>query len=370
MDSIDDIDVKLNKDIGNLGLSSKEDIDIFKNIAEKLTKPVVFLCIGQSQIGKSTFLNKVFGKEKVEIGNTGKSCTKDVISVPIKIKNNECKFVDTPGLLDSSGKIIDNENKNKIIKFVENDISKSEQLVILIFSKFIAPLTGELDETIQFVKEISDRRIKIEPISILNIFTFSNVNLNEFPNEWVKIQKTNSNNLIGKDLLLYCWRKWKNNKIIFIQEHLNLNKELITICIDFGEYTPFGDESDGKLLDGTNIMTNIAEGLEKACFSGLYLMKLNAPDNKTKEIANDTLTGSIKTCLKNAGVAATTYGIFNGLILGSSMATEASTVTGAIGLGLQGLGVGFTAGSLVSSLVIIPIAVIGCFVYFSFSKLG
>lgn len=93
-----------------ISISAKED-ESLKEIKDKLKGNISVLC-GPSGVGKSTLLNKLLGREKMEIGEIsrkikrGKNTTRHCELIPI----NEGLLADTPGFSSIDTEFITKEN--------------------------------------------------------------------------------------------------------------------------------------------------------------------------------------------------------------------------------------------------------------------
>lgn len=76
------------------------------------------LAMGNTGIGKSTFLNLISGSQKFKTSSDGKSCTKDISTHEFQFDDIFMESFDSPGLNDSEGE--DQENMDKVTNFLRN----------------------------------------------------------------------------------------------------------------------------------------------------------------------------------------------------------------------------------------------------------
>ena len=97
------------------------------------SQPIVSILMGKTGHGKSTFSNLLSNSQDFVVGDTTKSCTKEIKLKCFYNQENQVKvsIIDTPGLSDSDGddnKIID-DMKNFLLK---SDISRINAILIVI----------------------------------------------------------------------------------------------------------------------------------------------------------------------------------------------------------------------------------------------
>ena len=97
------------------------------------SQPIASILMGKTGHGKSTFSNLLSGSEDFVVGNSTRSCTKEIKLKCFYNQENQVKvsIIDTPGLSDSDGddkKIID-DIKNYLLK---TDIPRINAILIVI----------------------------------------------------------------------------------------------------------------------------------------------------------------------------------------------------------------------------------------------
>ena len=61
------------------------------------------MVLGETGIGKNSFIHAISKTNKSEVGNEGKACTKDYDNIVVKNNIENFSFFDTPGLNDAKG---------------------------------------------------------------------------------------------------------------------------------------------------------------------------------------------------------------------------------------------------------------------------
>jgi len=102
-----------------------------------LTNPKTMVLVGQSQTGKSTFINDMAGKYLAPTGTGEESITAKVSMYNFKTMNQDFIVLDTPGLSDTRGNdgITDEKIKDQIEKAILQigEMSKNTINAFLIF---------------------------------------------------------------------------------------------------------------------------------------------------------------------------------------------------------------------------------------------
>lgn len=102
-----------------------------------LTNPKTMVLVGQSQTGKSTFINDMAGKYLAPTGTGEESITANVSMYNFKTMNQDFIVLDTPGLSDTRGNdgITDEKIKDQIEKAILQigEMSKNTINAFLIF---------------------------------------------------------------------------------------------------------------------------------------------------------------------------------------------------------------------------------------------
>ena len=90
----------------------------------------ICLVLGETGVGKSSFINGITNSNNCEVGDEGKACTVKFKISKANIGNSQYSFIDTPGLNDAKG---DEKNKNEI----KNGLSEYPNFrCILVLLKF------------------------------------------------------------------------------------------------------------------------------------------------------------------------------------------------------------------------------------------
>ena len=90
----------------------------------------ICLVLGETGVGKSSFINGITNSNNCEVGDEGKACTVKFKISKANIGNSQYSFIDTPGLNDAKG---DEKNINEI----KNGLSEYPNFrCILVLLKF------------------------------------------------------------------------------------------------------------------------------------------------------------------------------------------------------------------------------------------
>ena len=73
----------------------------------------VCLVLGETGVGKSSFINGITNQQACKVSSEGKACTTKFKIVKTRHENSQYNFIDTPGLNDAKG---DEKNINEIKK--------------------------------------------------------------------------------------------------------------------------------------------------------------------------------------------------------------------------------------------------------------
>lgn len=88
------------------------------------------LVLGETGVGKSSFINAITKTSKCEVGNEGKACTRDYDVIITNYNSNNFIFIDTPGLGDAKG------DKDNIKQIKQAIVDYPEFRCILMLMKF------------------------------------------------------------------------------------------------------------------------------------------------------------------------------------------------------------------------------------------
>ena len=88
------------------------------------------LVLGETGVGKSSFINAITKTQQCGVGNGVKACTTDYDVINTNYNNNTFLFIDTPGLNDAKG------DKDNIKQIKQAIVDYPEFRCILILMKF------------------------------------------------------------------------------------------------------------------------------------------------------------------------------------------------------------------------------------------
>ena len=107
-------------------------VDQYKNMNIDETKEKVFVLLGLTGVGKSSFINGITNTQKCEIGHNAKSCTKNIQMVNTLLNGINYYIIDTPGFDDSK---LDEEKINSTLQELRNYQRIGSILICLKYNK-------------------------------------------------------------------------------------------------------------------------------------------------------------------------------------------------------------------------------------------
>ena len=192
----------------------------------------ICLVLGETGVGKSSFINGITNQKRCKVSDEGKACT---IKFDI-IKTGNFAFIDTPGLNDAKG---DEKNINQI-KTALSDYPKFRSILILL--KFQEKrLTESIIKSLKIFMECFPLKQFWDHVFIVRTHAFSR----NFEKDKAKIKDSIVKSL-NKD-------EFKNFKNFIIKKNIELPQRIVEFYVDNDNDDPdnFGnnEEEFNKIFD-------------------------------------------------------------------------------------------------------------------------
>ena len=154
-----------------------------------------YICIvlGETGVGKSSFINGITNQNKCKTSNKGTACTKFFNLVSTQYEGSSYSFIDTPGLNDAKG---DEKNINQIKKAL-SDYPKFRCILILLKFTDIR-LTNSTAKNLQILMQCFPLKKFWEHVFIVR--THADTSNKKFERGKKKIKDSIVNSINGKDI--------------------------------------------------------------------------------------------------------------------------------------------------------------------------
>ena len=154
-----------------------------------------YICIvlGETGVGKSSFINGITNQNKCKTSNKGTACTKFFNLVSTQYEGSSYSFIDTPGLNDAKG---DEKNINQI-KTALSDYPKFRCILILLKFTDIR-LTNSTAKNLQILMQCFPLKKFWEHVFIVR--THADTSNKKFERGKKKIKDSIVNSINGKDI--------------------------------------------------------------------------------------------------------------------------------------------------------------------------
>ncbi|MFM6589927.1 MAG: GTPase [Microcystis panniformis] len=177
--------------------------EVFSKLIEKAVKrPLTFLEVGRTGVGKSSTINTLIGRDVAEVGHLT-ATTMEVKTYNLAINDIKIQLIDTPGLCD------DLEEKGNDLVYIERikkGVPNQEIDLVLFFSSLMADERSVLKDEKRAIKIISEafgKKIWEQSVIVFTCACSRNIVLYEYQNdlkEWTKILKKEIEIYAGKDI--------------------------------------------------------------------------------------------------------------------------------------------------------------------------
>lgn len=110
---------------------------------------LIFLTVGKMQVGKSSVINSIVGRQVAEVGINIDAETKKVKAYQFEIEGIGCKVYDTPGFFDGLNEV---DNNEKYIEQIRKNVSEFHCLLFV--SRLSDPFSADEVQTIRLISEL------------------------------------------------------------------------------------------------------------------------------------------------------------------------------------------------------------------------
>ncbi len=174
------------------------------------------MILGKPNVGKSSIFNVIL-KKNIAIVDDLPGLTRDLRKKIIKLWDKECELIDTPGLLNSKGKI-EKEIKNATIEY-----AKTVDIVILVFDGK-SELTSDDFEIIRIVRKLNKK--------IILVINKTEGKINKNLRQTVdNLGFGQSNNISATHNQSIDQLKWRLHEMIDEYKNFNEQKEDLSVAI-------------------------------------------------------------------------------------------------------------------------------------------
>jgi len=260
-------------------------------------KQISLLALGSSQVGKTSFVKKIFNLgDKIILKGGIESDTENVEIHKSLINGVNFIYADCPGFFDSRGEEKNNENINKITDYV----TKNKIDIILWFSKIDDVVDLNQQEIlIEITKKSGDNIWK----KIIVVLTHAN---NIPPEEYFQNEDGDYDDLTGD---VEAWKSYTKKKEIIWKEIMckisgDINLNVPIVLTENNKRLIQMINNVGTLMDGTPIIETVLVEMFKIIESDqipillLSLMRKNEKIDSEKTIEGSTNEQKIKQTIK------------------------------------------------------------------------
>ncbi len=177
--------------------------EVFSKLIEKAVKrPLTFLEVGRTGVGKSSTINTLIGRNVAEVGHLT-ATTMEVKTYNLAINDIKIQLIDTPGLCDD---LEEKGNDLVYIDRIKKGVPNQEIDLVLFFSSLMADERSVLKDekrAIRIISEAFGKKIWEQSVIVFTCACSRNIVLYEYKNdlkEWTKILKKEIEVYAGKDI--------------------------------------------------------------------------------------------------------------------------------------------------------------------------
>jgi GTPase SAR1 family protein len=182
---------------------SKAIEEVFSKLIEKAVKrPLTFLEVGRTGVGKSSTINTLIGRDVAEVGHLT-ATTMEVKTYNLAINDIKIQLIDTPGLCDD---LEEKGNDLVYIDRIKKGVPNQEIDLVLFFSSLMADERSVLKDekrAIRIISEAFGKKIWEQSVIVFTCACSRNIVLYEYQDdlkEWTKILKKEIEIYAGKDI--------------------------------------------------------------------------------------------------------------------------------------------------------------------------
>jgi ribosome biogenesis GTPase A len=177
--------------------------EVFSKLIEKAVKrPLTFLEVGRTGVGKSSTINTLIGRNVAEVGHLT-ATTMEVKTYNLVINDIKIQLIDTPGLCDD---LEEKGNDLVYIDRIKRGVPNQEIDLVLFFSSLMADERSVLKDekrAIRIISKAFGEKIWKQSVIVFTCACSRNIVLYEYQNdlkEWTKILKKEIEIYAGKDI--------------------------------------------------------------------------------------------------------------------------------------------------------------------------
>ena len=177
--------------------------EVFSKLVEEAVKrPLTFLEVGRTGVGKSSTINTLIGRDVAEVGHLT-ATTMEVKTYNLAINDIKIQLIDTPGLCDD---LEEKGNDLVYIDRIKKGVPNQEIDLVLFFSSLMADERSVLKDekrAIRIISEAFGKKIWEQSVIVFTCACSRNIVLYEYQNdlkEWTKILKKEIKEYAGEDI--------------------------------------------------------------------------------------------------------------------------------------------------------------------------
>jgi GTPase SAR1 family protein len=177
--------------------------EVFSKLVEEAVKrPLIFLEVGRTGVGKSSTINTLIGRDVAEVGHLT-ATTMEVKTYNLAINDIKIQLIDTPGLCDD---LEEKGNDLVYIDRIKKGVPNQEIDLVLFFSSLMADERSVLKDekrAIRIISEAFGKKIWEQSVIVFTCACSRNIVLYEYQNdlkEWTKILKKEIKEYAGEDI--------------------------------------------------------------------------------------------------------------------------------------------------------------------------
>jgi GTPase SAR1 family protein len=177
--------------------------EVFSKLVEEAVKrPLIFLEVGRTGVGKSSTINTLIGRNVAEVGHLT-ATTMEVKTYNLAINDIKIQLIDTPGLCDD---LEEKGNDDVYIDRIKKGVPNQEIDLVLFFSSLIADERSVLKDekrAIEIISKAFGEKIWKQSVIVFTCACSRNIVPYQYQDdlkEWTKILKEKIEVYAGKDI--------------------------------------------------------------------------------------------------------------------------------------------------------------------------
>jgi GTPase Era involved in 16S rRNA processing len=244
-----------------------------------MNEDYICLVLGETGVGKSTFINGITRTKECKVSNKGKACTRNFKIVRTQYNRSIYSLIDTPGLNDAKG---DEKNINQI----KTALSYSPNFTCILFLlKFQdIRLTNSTTKNLKILMQCFPLKYFWKHVFIVR--THADTSSKKFEREKAKIRNSIVDSLNGKDENDNQDQKdyddFKDLKNYMIQNNIEFPQAIDEFYVDNDDEDPYNFDNNeeefskifNKIKETRPMFKNISQfEYDKVCDTGLFPVK-------------------------------------------------------------------------------------------------